>query len=401
MKIALFGGSFDPIHNGHLALARGVAKILAIDKVVLMPTATPPHKLKQTDTDGDVRLQMCRMAIEGDNLFEVSDYELKKGGASFTVDTLEALTAEYPGNSWYLLMGADMFLTLSTWKRIERIAKLATIVTVPRDDQNAAQLAAYGDTLRMLGVRFVICDLPLVPISSTGIREAIATGGPFENCLPPAVAVYIRAHGLYQNHAAILPDEQIKEIIRARLKPKRYAHSLAVAEEAKRLAAAYGADPGKAYTAGLLHDIMKNTEDEAQLQILNDFGILLDEVTRCSPKLWHAISGAAFIERVLRIDDPEIVTAVRYHTTARSGMSLLEQVLYLADFTSADRDYRDVDVMRRLVDEDKDAAMTYALAYTIKDLVKHGRPVHPDTLEAYNDYIMKKDVTEYGEGQTE
>jgi predicted HD superfamily hydrolase involved in NAD metabolism len=181
--------------------------------------------------------------------------------------------------------------------------------------------------------------------------------------------------------------------LRGRLTPKRYRHSLAVADQAEHLARKYGADPEKARVAGLLHDILKDTDGDSQLQILKDFGILLDTVEKSSHKLWHARSGAVFIEHILGITDPDILNAVRYHTTARAGMSLLETVLYLADFTSADRDYPDVDVMRELTERDLDAAMQYAVAYTIDDLKEQERPVHPDTLACYKEIVERIDDT--------
>lgn len=400
MKIALFGGSFDPIHEGHLALVRTVAEQLSLDKVLLMPTGRPPHKLKLSATSDADRLAMCRLAVEGDPLVEVSSYEIEKGGASFTVDTLEALKTQYPDASWYLLVGADMFLTLSTWKRFDDIAKTAVLCTVPRDDVSVKELLAYAATLENAGAVCRVCEAPLVRVSSTAIRTAVQNGEPLDALVPPAVATYIDEHDLYKGETTVDRNEQFKTIIRSRLLPDRYVHSLAVADEAKRLAVLYGADADKAYTAGLLHDIMKNTKSEGQLQILQDFGILLDNVEKCSPKLWHAKSGAAFIERVLGVDDEEIVTAVRYHTTARADMGLLERVLFLADFTSADRDYDDVDVMRRLVDDNADDAMMYALSYTIRELVSKGAPVHPDTLAAYNEIALKRSVKTDGKGQT-
>lgn len=390
MKTAIFGGSFDPIHEGHLALVRGVARQLSLDRVVLMPTGMPPHKIKSTSTGDADRLAMCRLAVENDPLIAVSDYEIAKGGASFTVDTLTALCEKEPQTEWYLLMGADMFLTLPSWKRFDEIARRAVLCTVPRDDVSAQRLSEQAKAYEALGARCRVCDLPLKAVSSTLIRQKAAAGEPLDGLVPTAVARYIEERGLYRTAAAVDRDEQFKSIIRTRLLPDRYEHSLCVADEAKRLALRYGADPAKAYTAGLLHDIMKNTKHEHQLQILKDFGILLDSVEKCSPKLWHARTGAAFIEQILGVDDPEIVTAVRYHTTARAGMSLLERILFLADFTSADRRYDDVDVMRRLVDEDPDEAMRYALCYTIRDLAAASRPIHPDTIAAYNELALKR-----------
>lgn len=183
--------------------------------------------------------------------------------------------------------------------------------------------------------------------------------------------------------------EKYKSVLKKRLTPKRYNHSLCVADEALRLAEKYGCNEEKAYLAGLLHDITKNATQEEHLNIFNNFGIILNDVEKNAEKLWHAISGAAYIEHILKISDIEIITAVRYHTTAREGMSLLEKVLYLADFTSADRDYDDVDIMRQKVEISIEAAMDYALSYTIEDLLKMKKALHLDTIRAYNENIMK------------
>ena len=182
---------------------------------------------------------------------------------------------------------------------------------------------------------------------------------------------------------------EYKNILQERLTPKRYNHSLCVADEAVRLAKKYGGDCEKAYLAGLLHDITKNATQEEHLQIFSRFDIMLNDIEKNSEKLWHAISGAAYIENVLKIDDKEIITAVRYHTTARAGMTQLEKLLYLADFTSADRDYDDINVMREKVEISLEAALDYALSYTINDLVSRGKPLHLDTVNAYNENALK------------
>ena len=179
-----------------------------------------------------------------------------------------------------------------------------------------------------------------------------------------------------------------KEILKKRLNEKRYYHSLCVADEAKRLAEKYGGDTEKAYLAGLLHDITKNAPTEEHLKIFSDFGIIPNEIEKGAEKLWHAMSGAAYAEHILGIKDPEIIDAIRYHTTAKAGMSLLAKILYLADFTSADRDYDDVEVIRKYVNESLQKAFVYALQYSIKDLVEQARAVHLDTVAAYNQAVL-------------
>ena len=183
--------------------------------------------------------------------------------------------------------------------------------------------------------------------------------------------------------------EALKAILQKRLNEKRYYHSLCVADEAKRLAEKYGGDSEKSYLAGLLHDITKNAPDEEHLQIFKEFGIILSDVEQNAKKLWHAMSGALYVKNILEINDPEIIDAIRYHTTAKADMSLPAKILYLADFTSKDRDYEDVDVIREYVDESLEKAFVYALEYSITDLVNQGRAIHPDTVQAYNQAVLK------------
>ena len=178
-------------------------------------------------------------------------------------------------------------------------------------------------------------------------------------------------------------------LLKQRLKPHRFVHSLNVAESAKDLAKKWGGDEDKAYLAGLLHDICKNDSDENLLQMFSEFGIILDSVTASSPKLWHAVAGALYVERVLDISDKEIIDAIACHTTAKSNMTLLDEILYLADFISAERDYDGVDTMRALVEKDKNEAMKEALRFTITDLCGQQKPIHPDTFSAYNERMSK------------
>ena len=182
--------------------------------------------------------------------------------------------------------------------------------------------------------------------------------------------------------------EKYYEILKTKLNEKRYFHSVCVAEEAERLALKYGGDTEKCFLAGLLHDITKNSPDEEHLKIFETFGIMLSVIEKNAKKLWHAMSGAIYLEYFLGIKDKEIIDAVRYHTTAKADMSLTAKILYLADFTSRDRDYEDVDVIRRLVDESLDSAFVYALKFSITDLVGHRKAVHPDTVAAYNQIVL-------------
>ena len=187
-----------------------------------------------------------------------------------------------------------------------------------------------------------------------------------------------------------MTDEEYIQIIRKKLTPARFRHSMNVAAEAKKLAERYGADSAKAYTAGILHDIMKDEPKPIQLQTIEKTDIILTAVERKNPKLWHAIAGMVYIRDVLHVDDNDILLAVRYHTTAREGMSLLEKIVYIADFISADRDYDGVDMMRSAANESLEKAMLEGMKYSIADLAQSEQLIHTDTVNAYNEIVGAK-----------
>ncbi len=195
----------------------------------------------------------------------------------------------------------------------------------------------------------------------------------------------------------MLTVDQCRRVLKKALTPRRYNHSLAVADEAVRLATKYGCDTSEAYYAGLMHDIAKDMKGSEQLALLFAAGVELSPVERAAPKLWHAMAGSVLLRD--KYDFPEsIVLAVRYHTTARAGMSLLEKTLYLADFTSRDRDYDGVEDMRRAVDVSLKFAMEEALAFTINDLCGKRGPIHPDTVAAYNETMLRRSAKGESDG---
>lgn len=177
-----------------------------------------------------------------------------------------------------------------------------------------------------------------------------------------------------------------RELIRPRMSDYRFRHSCAVADQARHLATLWGENPERAFEAGMLHDICKDMPKQEQLKLLGDDGIISDDTLLRNPGLWHSIAASRYLPK-LGIKDPAILSAVRYHTSARADMTLLEEIVYMADLTSADRDYDDVDHVRRLCESDLHAATLYALAYIVGDLTRQLRPISRDTWEAYNFYL--------------
>lgn len=200
-KIAMLGGTFNPIHNGHIQMALGFVKALKLDSLLLMPANIPPHKRFVDAVSAGDRLAMCRLAAAGYPALEACDLELRRQGPSYTADTLEQLKELFPGDELYLIMGADMFLTVQDWKRAETIVHSAVLCAAPRDDDSYNKLTEHAQALtRRFGdsVRCQIVDLPLVDISSTQIRARVAQGLPLTGLVPPSVEEYMKSKGLYQ-----------------------------------------------------------------------------------------------------------------------------------------------------------------------------------------------------------
>lgn len=183
-------------------------------------------------------------------------------------------------------------------------------------------------------------------------------------------------------------NEQYKEILQNRLTEKRYIHSLNVADSAKELALIYGCDPEKAYTVGLVHDCCKDEPAGLQLSYILENKVELTEYEINAAKLYHAISGRIFAEKEFGITDEDMLNAIRYHTTGRKGMSLLEKVVFIADFISAERDYNGVDIMREKAKRSLDEAIVEGLGFTIKDLITRNLVIHPDTVLAFDDAML-------------
>jgi nicotinate-nucleotide adenylyltransferase len=183
-------------------------------------------------------------------------------------------------------------------------------------------------------------------------------------------------------------EEYIK-LIKETLSSYRFHHSMCVAEKAKELARKYGIDEEKAFVAGILHDITKEMPNDEQIKLIEENGCKLSDFEKSNHRIFHQMSGAAYVKNVLGIEDEDIISGIRYHTTGRANMTLFEMLIYLADFTSADRSYPDVDIMRQKTDESLLEGMLYSLKYTICDVVSHERTLHPDTLDCYNWVIQE------------
>lgn len=198
MKLGILGGTFNPPHNGHLAIASQAQHQFSLDRILFMPAFLPPHKVEPEDAGHWQRYEMVRMAVSGHASWECSDLEIRRGGPSYTVDTLKSLQAEHPGAELFLMVGSDNLLSLDSWREPERISAMATILAFERP---GSPLPGEPDDLRKrlkLALNYRVIEGPAIDISSSQIRQLIREKKNASELVPPGVLSYIQAHGLYQ-----------------------------------------------------------------------------------------------------------------------------------------------------------------------------------------------------------
>lgn len=196
-KVAVFGGTFNPVHNGHIHMAMRFAEILGVQKVILIPSGLPPHKQAPDLASAGDRLAMCRLAAEN-GPFEVSDIEIMRSGPSYTADTLRELKKREPQTQFFFLTGEDMFLTLEKWHEPEVIFALADVCAAPRSFNGMARLQDCACRLKKLGARVHIENIQYLPVSSSMVRAAVKKGQDITGMVPEGVAGYINQNYLYR-----------------------------------------------------------------------------------------------------------------------------------------------------------------------------------------------------------
>lgn len=387
MKIGIYGGTFDPPHLGHMEAARAAVAFLGLDKLILIPAKQPPHKeLSVKSAPPEDRLAMTSLMADGlllPGVTEVSDLELKREGKSYTVDTLRELKTRFPEDELWLLMGTDMFLTLQNWKEAEQIMARAGIAGFARAESDSGEmLEIQGKYLsETYGARVRVIQLPQIyEISSTQVREQ----GSGEGLWPP-VWGYILRQGLYGVPGEMkgLSDADLRAVSYSMIRAKRIAHVKGTEGEAVRLARHWGADEEYARRAAILHDCTKYLNLEEQLAVCAQYGVELDEMERASVKLLHAKTGAALARNVFG-ETEEVCQAIYWHTTGKADMSLLEKILYIADYMEPTRDFEGVEELRGLAYQNLDAAVLLGTEMTVEEMKRYGSPIHPNTLNARN-----------------
>lgn len=394
VRIGIIGGTFDPIHIGHLIIAQNAVTQYHLDQILFIPTGHSPHKDDKEIEQSAHRLEMIRLSIKNNPDFYFSAMEINAARTSYTYLTLQELHRIYPDWELYFIMGADSLDYLDKWMEPAEICRLATLLVAIRDDLDMNQIKNKAAELKRLyeaDIRPIIT--PNVSVSSHNIRERVAKGEPIRYLVTPEVEEYIAHQCLYQEDEGQTPMNErfnkIKKALKKELDKDRYEHTLGVMYTSACLAMANDYDMEKAQLAGLLHDCAKCIPNEKKLKICAKNNIPVTQVEKDNPFLLHAKVGA-FLARVLyEVEDEEILHAISVHTTGAPAMNTLDKIVFIADYIEPKRDKAaNLKEIRKTAFEDLDEALKMILSDTIHYLngSKNDKNIDPMTIETYHYY---------------
>ena len=390
-KRGIYGGTFNPIHNGHVRAAETFYDKIGLDELLIMPTFVSPHKEMEKGDDPSYRLEMARLAFDdNERNITVSDYEIERGGKSYTYLTLEHFKS--PDTRLYFLVGTDMFLCLDRWRNPQSIFDAATIVLMRREDDKENSEAIEEKKCcyeRDFGAKIEFLAASPIELSSSFVRELVSNGEDINEYVNKCVAKYISSYRLYST-------DPIYNAVRELVPKKRHRHIFGTVDEALCLAKIYGLsskETEELRIAAALHDITKYFTPEEHIGYLKGVGIPIDSETLKSHKTYHQLSGAVMARQLF----PDMVNdtvfgAIRYHTTAKADMTLIEKLMYLSDYIEPNRTFSDCVKLREYFytkinrGENKSDVLLdtliLSLEMTINDLKSEGHPIHKDTANA-------------------
>lgn len=387
--IAILGGTFNPIHLAHIKMAEFVYGTGKYDEILFLPTGKPPHK-----ADGNHivskkhRWNMCMLAIKDTPYFQISDIELKRKGTSYTVDTLEQLMLESPNDEFTLIIGGDSLLNLTKWYNPKKLLQIGRFLVINRPGYESLVSEHVNYLIDKYGAKIELLGMPVMPISSSKIRQSIAEAKPITNLVPTAVEQYILEHHLYISDSIKNIDiDKIKIKLKKNLSEKRFIHSVSVMETAISLAKQHNCDIEKATIAGLLHDCAKSLSNKRKLELAVQYNFELSDAEIENPDLLHAKLGAIVAKEEYGIYDSEILNAIECHTTGKPNMTTLDKIIYISDYIEPRRmPLPKIDIIRTIAASSLDESLLIIVNDTIKYLSEQKRKIDTRSIETFSFY---------------
>lgn len=396
MKVGIMGGTFDPIHFGHLAMAESAREIFSLDEVLFIPSARPPHKVEKQVTSEVHRLMMTFLATKTNKFFQVSPMEFMRDGLSYTLDTVDELHKKFGEDTeLFFIIGSDSMVDLPKWHRAKELVEKVHFISAARPGVNVnfEELEKFFGAEGMQHIHQI--ESPALEISSTDLRERVKNGRSIKYFVPEVVEEYIYKERLYfeKDKISSMSTDEMRRELQKRLKKERFAHSIGVANTAVKLAKKFGVDEEKAYIAGLLHDCAREFENNDLPAEAEKRGIKIGEVEKTMPLLLHAYIGAQMISEIYDVHDEEIAQAIYRHTVGARNMTKLDKIIYFADMIEPNRNYPGVEKLRALAEEsyNLDEIILTALNESIIFVTQKNSLVHPDTIDARNFLLLQKE----------
>ena len=371
-KIGILGGTFDPVHIEHVSLAKSAIEELGLDKILIMPTFLPPHK-SLIPANAEDRLNMLKIAFKDVEKAEISDYEIKKEGKSYTYATVEHIKSTCECDL-YFIVGGDMLTDFKNWRYPERILDACTLAVFSREDFFTDYSAEEEYFLSRFGKKFIRLSYLGGTVSSTKIRTYASFSISLAGQVDKGVEEYIKEKGLYSG-------DKYTEFIKKTLPPKRIRHTADVVWCALKKAKELKLDTEKVRIASTLHDCAKYL-DHSTVQ-----GFSLDNDV--PPPVVHAFLGAFVAEKMLGVNDVEILDAIRYHTSGKANMTLLSKLIFVADMVEEGRTYEGVEKLRKLYEKDFGACFIECLKEEFIHLLNKKQHIYAETINAFRYYIDK------------
>lgn len=386
-RIGILGGTFNPIHYGHLILADNACDQFQLDQVIFLPTGHAPHKEFMGEEMTRHRYELVKLAIKGNPAFTVSDYEMKNRQINYTYRSLDYFRGKYPDAQLYFIIGADSLFEFETWRHPEEICRKAIVLAAVRDDLTEHRVDEQIAYLRQkFHGQIYRVKTPNFNVSSAILRERISQGHTIRYLVPDAVADYISRNHLYlKDHT--MTYEEMDARLKASLKPSRYRHTMGVVQTAEKLAKIYHYNVKKARTAALLHDCAKYMPDEQRIDYCQSHCVQVNDAERKNLSLLHAKCGAIMAREEYGVENREILHAIAVHTTGEPEMNLLDKILFVSDYIEPGRDRAPhLDELRSLAETDLDQTVAWILKDTLDYLKSQNGTVDEETRRAYEYY---------------
>lgn len=388
-KVGILGGTFNPIHSGHINIARSALNECKLDEIWFIPNGCPPHKSIDDKVSAISRFKMVSKTIANEDKFYINDIELSSIEYNYTHVTLKKLHEQFPNNKFYFIMGEDSLKSFDTWKKPEIICKYASIIVAVRSNNNDLS-KLIADYARKLNGEFILLKCNYIDISSTEIRDNIKSNG-LSNIsnIEENTTNYIREHMLYEENDNLTFDsvEDIKEELSKILKAKRYNHTLGVMDTAINLGMRYDIPLYLCQYSGLLHDCAKSYTKEELIDFCEKNNIEITDSEYKAPHLLHCKVGAYMAKNDFSINDDRIINAILFHTTGRPNMSLLEQIVFVADYIEPNRSKANrLNEIRAMAYYNIDIATAMILQDTISYLKDIDAFIDDKTIKTYDYY---------------